>query len=202
MLFKGNAKGENQFEQSIIYPLNEVKDIDGKEVDQLSANYALATTYLYRHKDYHRAIKCYHKVLELNPPPEIAKIAYENLGFCYNQPGIKDFAHSIEINEQAVKLFPQDEKLWFNLGTAYLGKGNLEKATQCYNKIFKLSPDSLSAGIVYANLGSIYYHTGKIEKARFHFEKAKEIFQKNNEQDYLNYINSFLNKIPASSKQN
>lgn len=42
MFFKGNAQGENEFEQAIAYPLNRVRQIDDKRIGLLIANYQLA----------------------------------------------------------------------------------------------------------------------------------------------------------------
>ena len=201
MMFKGAAKGKNEFEESVIYPLNKIRKINGQEVDQLSANYTLGMVYLYKHKDYRRAAECYEKILELNPPKTIARIAYENLGFCYNQHSVQNFERCIELTQQAIKIFPDDEKLWFNLGTAYFGKGNMEEMLRCYDKVFKMAEDSLSAGLAHGNLGSIYYHLGEMEKARIHLEKAKEILEKENKKEVLKKILLLLQKVSPSQQK-
>jgi tetratricopeptide (TPR) repeat protein len=200
MFFKGNAQGEDEFEQAIAYPLNKVKQIDNKKVDSLIANYQLANNYFYNRRDYIRAIRYYRKVLALKPPKEMARIAYENLGFCYNQPLFKNFTSSIELNLEALAKFPRDEKLWLHLGTAYLGAGDFKKAEECYYKVLYIKPDSPASGIAHANLASIYYQQGKRVEARFHLEQAREIFVKNKMQKYVEAITPLISKCTIEIK--
>jgi len=200
MFFKGDARRNDEWEQEIVYPLSEVKKIDDREVDPLVANYQLANFYFYHRRDYIKALRYYRKVLKLSPPDQMAKIVYENLGFCYNHPLLKGFIPGIELNLKALKKFPEDEKLWLNLGTAYLGTGDLRRAEECYQKVLYTKPDSPSAGIAHANLGSIYYQRGKRVEARFHLDEACRIFGKNKMAAHLKFIRPLINKCTMEVK--
>lgn len=128
----------------------------------------------------------------------MARIVYENLGFCYNQPLFKSFTSSIELNLEALAKFSGDEKLWLNLGSAYLGVNDFKKAEECYYKVLYLRPNSPAAGIAHANLASIlasiYCQKGKMVKARFHLEQARKIFARNNMQEYVKSIAPLISK--------
>ena len=77
----------------------------------------------------------------------------------------------------------------------------MEEMLRCYDKVFKIAEDSLSAGLAHVNLGSIYYHLGKMEKARIHLEKAKEILGKGNKEEALKKILPLLQKVSPSQQK-
>ncbi len=65
--------------------------------------------------------------------------------------------------------FPSDYRAWNNLGNLYLQQGNVEKATQLYNKAASLSSNAPATN---ANLGLLAINNGELSKAEQYLGNA------------------------------
>ena len=90
----------------------------------------------------------------------------------YNAGELKEYDNAILYFQKAIELDPKYSEAYYNLGTTYTNKGNLDKAIQCYKKAIELNPQ---ISIVYNNMGVAYEEKGDNEKAIKCYEKAIEI---------------------------
>jgi tetratricopeptide (TPR) repeat protein len=79
--------------------------------------------------------------------------------------------------EQALKINPEHEDSWFNLGNMYLELNQGEKAVECWQNIVSRNPNSARA---HMQLGRLYLsyerpETFDLEKAKYEFETAANI---------------------------
>ncbi len=89
-----------------------------------------------------------------------------NLAYFYY--GRNDFRKAIKMNLKATRLCPENTLNWNNLGAAYLGRGDDERAESAFRKSNdeKQNPDACS------NLGYLYYYQGRYADAVRMFEAA------------------------------
>ncbi len=89
-------------------------------------------------------------VLDENNP--MARI--ENARMYINKPGILggDINKGIEIIRNVIKDNPELEKGYVNLGIAYEGNGELEKAINTFKRVLETNPDNLEARFFYDKL--------------------------------------------------
>jgi superkiller protein 3 len=96
-----------------------------------------------------------------------------NLGGAYIMQ--KQFARAIPILEKALEQEPENEKIWTNLGAAYLGNPILardkeqRKAIRAFERAIEINPIAPS---VHYNLGLIHRDRGEIELAILRFRQA------------------------------
>ena len=90
----------------------------------------------------------------------------------YNLGLAEEHEKAIECFEKAVKIDPDDQKAWYNMGVAYDDIENYEKAIECYEKAVKINPDYQEA---LNAMGVAYGKKGEQEKAIECFEKAVKI---------------------------
>jgi len=67
----------------------------------------------------------------------------------------KNYDEAIKYLNQALAESPNKQSIYFELGSAYLGKGDSQKAFDLFKQAYDLKPDSQESKIVYA-LGAIY----------------------------------------------
>ena len=80
----------------------------------------------------------------------------------YNLDSIDE---AIEHWKQAVQLNPTDERLYFNLGSAFNKKNQFDEAADYFNKALGMKPDWPE---LHYNLGLVYYRQGKLNLAAEH----------------------------------
>lgn len=187
LMFKGNEKSENKYEDGLVIPLTEVESVNKTPVNQVDANCALANFYLYKQHDLNKAIEFYEKTLALDSSN---KIALGNIGACYNYAG--RFEDSIKLGIKAIEIYPDDEKIYFNLGAANAALQRNSEAIGYLNRAIVLKKDFAEA---YSNLGVLYYNMNNKELARQNFLKAKEIFNKEGRTELIENIDDYLNKL-------
>lgn len=81
----------------------------------------------------------YTKAIELDPENAVY---YSNRAAAFTMQ--EDYTSAIEDGLAAVSLNPRYAKAYGRLGAAYLGVGNIDKATESYQKALELEPDNLS----------------------------------------------------------
>jgi tetratricopeptide (TPR) repeat protein len=66
-----------------------------------------------------------------------------------------NFDEAIKYLERAAIESPKKQSIYFNLGSAYLGKGDKVKALEQFKKAYDFKPESIDSRVIYA-LGAIY----------------------------------------------
>lgn len=80
-----------------------------------------------------------------------------------------DFRDEIVFYEKEIKENPDNARVHYNLGTAYVKQGNYEKGIPLLERTVALDPKYAGA---YGNLGQTYYELGQLDKAIEYYEKA------------------------------
>jgi len=111
--------------------------------------------------------------------------AEENAYFYFSQ-GEKyrlqeNYNKAIEMYNQAIKLKPDYDLAYNNLGCAYYEKERYDDAITAYKKALEIEPNSK---ITHSNLGCAYYNKGMYEEALEEFKKELK-----NNPDYVDAIN-------------
>lgn len=101
-------------------------------------------------------------------------------GSFFNRLGRYDEA--IPYLERAIKASPKKQPLFFELGTSYLGKGDVQKMFSLFKEAYELEPTSPESKIIYA-VGAIYTNNTNVLN-----QMSKEISE-----DILVMDNRFLN---------
>ena len=83
-----------------------------------------------------------------------------------------DFRNEITFYEKEIKDNPDNARVHYNLGTAYVKQGNYEKGIPLLERAVELKPNYAGA---YGNLGQTYYLLGQMDKAIEYFEKAEAL---------------------------
>jgi tetratricopeptide (TPR) repeat protein len=113
-------------------------------------------------------------------PPQINKDKdlSEGIDF-YNE---RKYDEAIASFEKVIEKFPSNTEGYYNLGLAYMRKGDVDRAIECLEKAVELK----SAGIEpYLALGESYFKKGDSEKAEDNFKLAIE-FQPENPKAHYN----------------
>jgi Tfp pilus assembly protein PilF len=87
---------------------------------------------------------------------------------------IRECQKALRINPRrckALKINPSYQRIYYNLGIAYMKKGDTEKARSAFQETISVNPNFADA---WNNLGYIYLEQGEIEKALHHFKTALE----------------------------
>ncbi len=93
-------------------------------------------------------------------------LAHNNLGKAYESI---DLDKAVSHYEKAVKIRPDDEMVFFNLGNAFLEKGNIDDAVRHYLKALNIKPDYPAA---LNNLGGALVKKGDYDEAIYYFKTA------------------------------
>lgn len=91
-----------------------------------------------------------------------------SLGMDYVQQ--KQYVQAVSQLEAATELDASQYAVWAQLGVAYTGANQIDKAITAYEKALALKPDP-EAGI-YNNLARLYVRKGRVEDAKQAYEKA------------------------------
>ena len=83
-----------------------------------------------------------------------------NIGRCYLRQG--QFDNAIAQFNKIIQLNPNNEKVFFILGSSFEDQGDLAKAEDYYQRALKLDKDYVDACI---NLGLIYSRTNRLKEA-------------------------------------
>ena len=92
--------------------------------------------------------------------------AYNNLGSAYESI---DLDKAIFYYKAALKIRPNFATAFYNLGNAFLEKGNIDKAIHYYLNALKIKPNYTAA---LNNIGEALTKKGDYDKANYYFKKA------------------------------
>lgn len=108
----------------------------------------MAQQFLAKHK-WVEALECYRAILVDQPA---CQEAIYGTGWVYNQQGKFDL--SVPVLTQASRSWPQDLRIWNELGFAFYRLGNVEKACEAYTRVTELDQASFHS---YRSLGDVLY---------------------------------------------
>ncbi len=161
------------------------------EPNNADIHYNIGTAFQAKN-DFIRAEKAYRRTLDLRPRDNLAQDALDNLlSKKANVAVEKGFQHAIRLQEMgkledAIKVYnaiaadrPEDDQVYFNLGTAYQATGNIDKALDNYEFAYELDqkPEYKDA-----------ITTVKLEKANGLLSKGIDLQSAgNNEEAILSY---------------
>ena len=115
------------------------------------------------------AIDEFKKAVSLKPDyPE----AHNFLGIIYRDKKQWDMAIDEFKNALANVLYETPDKAIFNMGTAYQGKGDYEKALKIYEEAKNKQPHTIPAPVIDLYIGRTYYDQGNLEKAIGYFKAS------------------------------
>lgn len=121
------------------------------------------------------------KAVELDPT---FYLPYSNLGFSYLFSEPRDFAKAKKYMQKVVKLNPEKDTLYINLGDTYRANQELEKAREAYTKATKLDPTN---GIAFLKKGHINSFLGNFDEARTDYQQGVTVAQNQQKPTYANY---------------
>ena len=81
------------------------------------------------------------------------------------------WANEISLGMNTLKYNPREFKIWNNLGVVYLGRGELDKAEESFNKCLEIKPDT---GMAYFNLYRVYMAKRNRPKALKYLSEARK----------------------------
>jgi len=115
------------------------------------------------------AIEEFNKALSLKPD---YSEAHNFLGVIYRDK--KQWDMAIESFKKALAnvLYGTPDKAIFNMGTAYHGKGDYEKALKMYDEAKIKQPHTIPVPVIDLNMGITCYAKGDLEKAVSYFKAA------------------------------
>ena len=79
----------------------------------------------------------------------------------------------LKLTTKAIQLQPDFVEAYYNRGTAYIRKGNFERAIENFNRAIDLNPDFVAT--VYCNRGEAWLHLKEWEKATSDLTTAKDM---------------------------
>jgi type IV pilus assembly protein PilF len=115
------------------------------------------------------AIAEFKKALSLKPD---YSEAHNFLGVIYRDKKQWDMAIDEFKNALANVLYETPDKALFNMGTAYDGKGDYEKALKMYEEAKNKQPHTIPAPVIDLYIGRTYYAQGNLEKAVSYFKAS------------------------------
>jgi tetratricopeptide (TPR) repeat protein len=115
------------------------------------------------------AIDEFNKALSLKPD---YSEAHNFLGVIYRDKKQWDMAIDEFKNALANVLYETPDKAIFNMGTAYHGKGDYEKALKMYEEAKNKQPHTIPAPVIDLNMGITCYAKGDLEKAVSYFKAS------------------------------
>ncbi|RJP60318.1 MAG: tetratricopeptide repeat protein [Candidatus Auribacter fodinae] len=89
--------------------------------------------------------------------------------YVYNK---KDIARGIALFREALKISPENEYVWFNLGRTYFEDNRLEEAEECFLNTIEFNKDDYES---YNILGIIYTRMRRLDDALSAYEKSLQI---------------------------
>jgi len=137
---------------------------------------------------FEEAIKCYEKILKIEPN---SSIAYYNIAIMYDSLKLPE--NAIKNYKKAIDNKPDYADAYNNMGSANIELGYIDEAIDAYNKAIELIPNHAYA---HNNLGNIYMMKRLYDNAIESFKKAIFFHQKYADaHNNLGDAYYFMNKI-------
>ena len=119
-----------------------------------------------------RAIQNYKKSAEVDPNPDMKKLALQYLVAAYGPDKLNDPTQAEPIVQEMIRLAPNDPGNYFALARIYEDAGRYEEAEAALLKARDSSPEDVT---VYVQLSSFYNRQGQFDKTIEALSKAAEI---------------------------
>lgn len=120
---------------------------------------------------------------------ELRAKALAGMGECYLKEN--DLANAQKYFEEAIKIYPKDESLAYNVGEIYFSNNSIDEAIQYFQLSHEISPDWEKP---YLKLGYAYLNKGDLKKAKENLEKFLEIKPDSPEAATVKNILQYLDK--------
>ena len=125
-------------------------------------------------REYHEAVKCFDKAIEIEKIIEKKPIYLCNKGLALcrlekNNEAIECYGKAIEIN-------PNLADAWKDVGLALRDSGRYKEAVKCYGKAIEINPNLADAWLA---KGLVLKDLGEHDEAVKCFDKSKECYDKN-----------------------
>lgn len=114
-----------------------------------------------------KAEGCFDIVLQSN---DDRLASYLNLAVVHIE--LEKFGHAIDILNKAKLIFPDESRIFYNLGVAYSGEGLFKEAIALYSKALDLNDNFFDA---YINLANAYGEVGRIDDSIEVINRAVQI---------------------------
>lgn len=101
--------------------------------------------------------------------------AHNFLGVIYLEMGLWDNAIASFKNALSNTLYETPDKSIFNMGRAYQGKGDYQKALNAYQEAKTTKPSTIPLPLIDHQIGLTFYAQGNIEKAVQYFQTSLKI---------------------------
>jgi tetratricopeptide (TPR) repeat protein len=166
---------------NVLNELNKIEDKSGTKIQEIKAgdlqisrkelllkeSRLKANIYYYK-EEYDEAIKCYDKVLEIDPNDIFA---LNNKGLALDDLGKHDEA--IKCYDKVLEIDPNyAAAVWYNKGLALYHLGNYNEAIKCYDKALEIDPSYINALI---NKGNALCYLSNYNEAIKCYDKVLEI---------------------------
>ena len=143
------------------------------------------------------AIRCYDKVLAMNPG--YAR-AWNNKGYELNMLGRA--SEALGCFDKAIEINPQYGKAWFNKGDSLNKLGRPSEALACFDKAIEIDPRN---PVAWFNKGNILNKLGRASEALTCYDMALKIDPRNadawiNKGNSLNMLGRYSEAIPCYDK--
>jgi tetratricopeptide (TPR) repeat protein len=149
-----NSYEKGDFEQSLIYFLNSIKEYP----DLIDSNYWAARVF-YETDDLENSLFYWKRVLELDPnypraqyfhdkveaSLKYGKEAYNWYEQGYNEYERMNYGRAIDCYREAIRLNPRFADAYYWLGRVYFETGNYQEAIRNYRQVLNLQPDNAKA---------------------------------------------------------
>ena len=119
-----------------------------------------------------KAIQNYKKSAEVDPNPEMKKLALQYLVAAYGPDKLNDPTQAEPIVQEMIRLAPNDPGNYFALARIYEDAGRYEEAEAALLKARDSNPEDVT---VYVQLSSFYNRQGQFDKTIEALSKAAEI---------------------------
>jgi len=147
-------------------------DIENKTISKNKLHSSIKTYYMdglhnYKVKNYHKAVYCFIKVMNLEP---YSFKMHWYLGKTYYK--LKEYNKSINAYLNAISIDPNDYRIYFNLGSAYDKIGDFIEAVKAYKNAISINPVYFKA---YYNIACVYDESSQYCNAVEFFKKSLDI---------------------------
>ena len=137
------------------------------DVDKALPHYDKGRGFLYRVKDYDKAIEQFNRAIELDPK---LVDAYTNRGLAYSEKG--DHARALADHNKALELEPGSIFAYTSRGKALAGMGDHEKAMADHDAALEMDTDEKYEFLIQTNRGHLYVEMGDLPRALEAFTEA------------------------------
>jgi tetratricopeptide (TPR) repeat protein len=138
-----------------------------------------------------KAIENYQKAVELDPNPEMKKLALKWLVAVYGADKLNDPSKAEPVVQQMIKLDPSDPENYAALSKIYEDAGRYDEAEAALLKARDARPNDV---LVYQQIAGFYNRQGEFDKTMEALHKAAEL-EPNNPQGFYSVATYYEEKV-------